>query len=70
MKISSDIRMMLKACNCIKCKDKDKCNHIDLFNCYAGKRKEIKPSTMPMWNKKSPAGVYEKVKVKTSGWKK
>lgn len=37
---------------------------------YKEDQKVIKPSTMPMWSKKSPAGVYEKIKTKTSGWKK
>jgi len=37
---------------------------------YKGDNKEIKPSSMPMWSKKSPAGVYEKIKTKTSGWRK
>lgn len=47
-------------------------NRFNLIINYVKKidRMGIKPSSMPMWSKKSPAGVYEKVKTKTSGWRK
>jgi len=32
---------MIEVCGCNKCKDKVKCNGIDLINCYAKKKLKI-----------------------------
>lgn len=35
---------MINFCGCQNCKDQDKCNGVDLINCYAEKKLTIKDS--------------------------
>ena len=39
--MKEDIINMVKYCKCEDCKEKNKCNGIDLMNCYAEKRLTI-----------------------------